>query len=335
MAVVEQLLRSLHLDSPEPTPGATPSRRLSSPSPLSVSSTSSPSALTTPDNLSPLMSPHAIDFFPFSPTAQTPAYDRFPPFGPQISPSQNLLPHSKSGDPELFASVPRSKSLSSVASIRPFNPFSNPVSSPNGQTLGARPHQNIDPSKLPYRHASMPTVSQASADWIRPSDAQPLTPMHQSLAHQSLLQAQSLLDASFPQTNGQHQGIRRAPSPPQFAQGLNEVCHAVSALCQDPNGLPTQPINFLRLLQPTSQPPYDLFVQRIVKSSDQQASIFLQQKLKIADGLERMKIVDAIAARGFEMMVRAVANFPCSSSQYSVDQPLRKLGRSALPGKSV
>ena len=68
-----------------------------------------------------------------------------------------------------------------------------------------------------------------------------------------------------------------------------------------------QPINFLSLLHPSSSPPYPLFVSRIIKSSDQQASIFLQQKLKVADGEERGKIVDAICARGFEMMAHRYA----------------------------
>lgn len=45
-----------------------------------------------------------------------------------------------------------------------------------------------------------------------------------------------------------------------------------------------------------------MFVSRIIKLSDQQASIFLQQKLKVADADERAKIVDAICTRGFEMM---------------------------------
>jgi len=63
-----------------------------------------------------------------------------------------------------------------------------------------------------------------------------------------------------------------------------------------------QPINFLSLLHPSSSPPYPAFVARIIKCSDQQASIFLQQKLKVADVEERSKIVDAICARGFEMM---------------------------------
>jgi pumilio RNA-binding family len=63
-----------------------------------------------------------------------------------------------------------------------------------------------------------------------------------------------------------------------------------------------QPINFLSLLHPSSSPPYHSFVSRIVKTSDQQASIFLQQKLKVADVEERAKIVDAICSKGFEMM---------------------------------
>ncbi|EIW87416.1 ARM repeat-containing protein [Coniophora puteana RWD-64-598 SS2] len=70
-----------------------------------------------------------------------------------------------------------------------------------------------------------------------------------------------------------------------------------------------QPINFLSLLHPSSSPPYHVFVARIIKSSDQQASIFLQQKLKVADVEERHKIVDAICARGFEMMSHRFGNW--------------------------
>ncbi|PPQ69483.1 hypothetical protein CVT25_002047 [Psilocybe cyanescens] len=70
-----------------------------------------------------------------------------------------------------------------------------------------------------------------------------------------------------------------------------------------------EPINFLSLLHPSSSPPYHVFVARIIKSSDQQASIFLQQKLKVADLEEREKIVDAICARGFEMMAHRFGNW--------------------------
>ncbi|KZV76352.1 ARM repeat-containing protein [Peniophora sp. CONT] len=70
-----------------------------------------------------------------------------------------------------------------------------------------------------------------------------------------------------------------------------------------------EPINFLSLLHPSSSPPYALFVSRIIKSSDQQASIFLQQKLKVADTDERAKIIDAICARGFDMMAHRFGNW--------------------------
>ncbi|GLB43736.1 putative pumilio-family RNA binding repeat [Lyophyllum shimeji] len=70
-----------------------------------------------------------------------------------------------------------------------------------------------------------------------------------------------------------------------------------------------EPINFLSLLHPSSSPPYAAFVERIIRSSDQQASIFLQQKLKVADVEERAKIVDAICARGFEMMAHRFGNW--------------------------
>lgn len=42
-----------------------------------------------------------------------------------------------------------------------------------------------------------------------------------------------------------------------------------------------QPINFLQMLQPSATPPYDEFVGRIVGSSDQQASVFLQVSISL------------------------------------------------------
>lgn len=84
-----------------------------------------------------------------------------------------------------------------------------------------------------------------------------------------------------------------------------EFC--VLSLHWQPLTFALKPINFLTLLHPSSSPPYHVFVSRIIKSSDQQASIFLQQKLKVADSEERGKIVDAICARGFEMMAHRYA----------------------------
>ncbi|KAF7304107.1 ARM repeat-containing protein [Mycena indigotica] len=70
-----------------------------------------------------------------------------------------------------------------------------------------------------------------------------------------------------------------------------------------------EPINFLSLLHPSSSPPYATFVSRIIKNADQQASIFLQQKLKVAGAEERSRILDAICARGAEMMMHRFGNW--------------------------
>ncbi|KAI0295021.1 armadillo-type protein [Russula brevipes] len=99
----------------------------------------------------------------------------------------------------------------------------------------------------------------------------------------------------------------------------------VSTLTQGPQSMlqGNEPINFLSLLHPSSSPPYHLFVSRIIKSSDQQASIFLQQKLKIADSGERAKIIDAICARGFEMMAHRFGNWAvqrCLEAASSTDE---------------
>ncbi|KAG8838695.1 hypothetical protein FRB91_002426 [Serendipita sp. 411] len=81
-----------------------------------------------------------------------------------------------------------------------------------------------------------------------------------------------------------------------------------------------EPLNFLQLLQPNTKPPYHLLVHRVVTKSDQQASIFIQQKLKNAGAEERSRIVQAIAERGLDMMQGRFGNWcvqrcleaPCS-----------------------
>ncbi|VDB84186.1 unnamed protein product [Peniophora sp. CBMAI 1063] len=99
--------------------------------------------------------------------------------------------------------------------------------------------------------------------------------------------------------------------PPAVPQAQAQAQHMFTPVPTSPSQ-PTnshEPINFLSLLHPSSSPPYPLFVSRIIKSSDQQASIFLQQKLKVADADERAKIIDAICARGFDMMAHRFGNW--------------------------
>ncbi|KAK1230462.1 meiotic PUF protein 1 [Marasmius sp. AFHP31] len=102
-------------------------------------------------------------------------------------------------------------------------------------------------------------------------------------------------------------GAQQQSQDSQTTHTSSHQRHATSGSTRDSESL--QPINFLSLLHPSSSPPYHQFVARIIKSSDQQASIFLQQKLKVADTAERSKIVDAICTRGFEMMAHRFGNW--------------------------
>ncbi|KAG5651172.1 hypothetical protein H0H81_009615 [Sphagnurus paluster] len=120
----------------------------------------------------------------------------------------------------------------------------------------------------------------------------------------------------FQQSNGHGQGIHGGQHQGHGHGGSGNGGSGMMSMPQTAGGgggnghtQPHEPINFLSLLHPSSSPPYGAFVERIIKASDQQASIFLQQKLKVADLEERAKIVDAICARGFEMMAHRFGNW--------------------------
>ncbi|KAF5365236.1 hypothetical protein D9758_005402 [Tetrapyrgos nigripes] len=143
------------------------------------------------------------------------------------------------------------------------------------------------------------------------------------------------------QQNGQHR--HQLSQSQNQQQQQHQRNSSTSAHTQTPTSSPGQsspgghePINFLSLLHPSSSPPYHSFVSRIIKSSDQQASIFLQQKLKVADTNERAKIVDAICARGFDMMAHRFGNWAvqrCLEAASSAEE--RKKIISCMRGRVV
>ncbi|KAG8872179.1 hypothetical protein FRB97_007904 [Tulasnella sp. 331] len=101
-------------------------------------------------------------------------------------------------------------------------------------------------------------------------------------------------------------------------------------------------INFRDLLQPTSEPPYHQLAYRITRHGDQQASIFIQQKLKACstnspqDAMERERILDAILANPFEMMTNRFGNWAfqrCLEEPCSIEDKRRVA--SAMKGRVV
>ncbi|KAI0205647.1 armadillo-type protein [Astrocystis sublimbata] len=71
----------------------------------------------------------------------------------------------------------------------------------------------------------------------------------------------------------------------------------------------TEPLNYRRLLDRNANCNWKYIVDKIVCSNDQQASIFLQQKLKVGTPDQKYEIVEAIVAQAYPLMVNRFGNF--------------------------
>lgn len=70
-----------------------------------------------------------------------------------------------------------------------------------------------------------------------------------------------------------------------------------------------EPINYRRLLDRNAAYNWKVIVDKIVYYNDQQASIFLQQKLKLAPAEQKHAIIDAIVAQAYPLMLNRFGNF--------------------------
>ncbi|KAH8691105.1 Pumilio-family RNA binding repeat domain protein [Talaromyces proteolyticus] len=72
---------------------------------------------------------------------------------------------------------------------------------------------------------------------------------------------------------------------------------------------PLEPINYRRLLDKNVSCDWKYIVDKIVCSSDQQASIFLQQKLKVGTVEQKYDIIEAIVNQAYPLMINRFGNF--------------------------
>ncbi|KAJ3775650.1 armadillo-type protein [Lentinula raphanica] len=290
---VEQLLRTLDLNSPGPyhlNQKALPNLNFeTSPGSPDFSPVSISSALLTPTDLSPTRPCSDVNL---KQQLQSP-YDimasgtRGPAFltHPSLLFDEPGSPTRPSNSPPYLSQTVISAANSSSTN---FPLISNASSSPIFKNYVSEQSSPTAPN-LPSAHSYA---------------------LYHSSPHGGLLPNQPLYAAlsaqNFGQTNLVQRGDALGAGSTSRSSLLNDVPSSSDHVrsSSDP-----QPINFLSLLHPSSSPPYHSFVSRIIKSSDQQASIFLQQKLKVADVAERAKIVDAICARGFEMMAHRFGNW--------------------------
>ncbi|KAF1966404.1 ARM repeat-containing protein [Bimuria novae-zelandiae CBS 107.79] len=72
---------------------------------------------------------------------------------------------------------------------------------------------------------------------------------------------------------------------------------------------PVEPMNYRRLLDRNMSCNWRYIVDKIICNNDQQASIFLQQKLKVGTPEQKFDIVEAIISQAYPLMVNRFGNF--------------------------
>ena len=72
---------------------------------------------------------------------------------------------------------------------------------------------------------------------------------------------------------------------------------------------PVEPMNYRRLLDRNVSCNWKYIVDKIICSNDQQASIFLQQKLKVSTAELKYELIEAIVAQGYPLMINRFGNF--------------------------
>ncbi|KAF2016420.1 ARM repeat-containing protein [Aaosphaeria arxii CBS 175.79] len=92
-----------------------------------------------------------------------------------------------------------------------------------------------------------------------------------------------------------------APTPWNAQQPLNEGNATYAST--------SEPMNYRRLLDRNMNCNWKYIVDKIICSNDQQASIFLQQKLKVGTAEQKFEIVEAIIAQAYPLMINRFGNF--------------------------
>ncbi|KAL1884358.1 hypothetical protein VTK73DRAFT_52 [Phialemonium thermophilum] len=111
-------------------------------------------------------------------------------------------------------------------------------------------------------------------------------------------------------TTQQPVGISLSPHAREFTSTALPWKTETGPIAEGQTFLPaTEPLNYRRLLDRNVTCDWKYIVDKIVCNNDQQASIFLQQKLKVGTPEQKYDIVEAIVAQAYPLMVNRFGNF--------------------------
>lgn len=111
-------------------------------------------------------------------------------------------------------------------------------------------------------------------------------------------------------TNGFHTPVSRlSPTATEFSFETSSSGPWNSMQPQQVFVSPTEPINYRKLLERHMNTDWCYVVDKIIYNNDQQASIFLQQKLKLGTQEQKDAIIGAITKQALGLMLNRFGNF--------------------------
>ncbi|KAF2182802.1 ARM repeat-containing protein [Zopfia rhizophila CBS 207.26] len=188
----------------------------------------------------------------------------------------------------------------------------------------SRPSSAFEPPRYnQYNGYSHPIAPGSGAEGISPT----MAPM--SMAPMGMYSSSNAMAPYYPRPIGS-MGTRLSPEAAEFSVDAmaptpwnaqvnsgSSITHAMANLkIHQPVAesgsqyvTPVEPMNYRRLLDRNMNCNWKYIVDKIICNNDQQASIFLQQKLKVGTAEQKFEIVEAIIAQAYPLMVNRFGNF--------------------------
>ncbi|MCJ1307236.1 hypothetical protein MMC25_000882 [Agyrium rufum] len=212
------------------------------------------------------------------------------------------------GQPMPSVGLPQAQSFQQRTLSGPSSPtsgrFGNDFYQGQGQNQGLR-RSNTQSSR-----GSMFSQPRGS-DWDGYSQAGDIAGLNGMTSIGNFQQPMGMFQSSSPVFSQHMAGTALSPTAAEFSLSSNPS-NPWNSLPSSPGQTyvsPMEPINYRRLLDRTVTCNWKYIVDKIVCNNDQQASIFLQQKLKIGSVEQKFEIVEAIVAQAYPLMVNRFGNF--------------------------
>lgn len=190
--------------------------------------------------------------------------------------------------------------------------FSSESGAGPSPTITNAPYSDLYQSGAATRRPFQYGANYGQATAYNAAGIEPLSPgiSHAALGSDLTMQLQlnqNLLNTGRPL----HNMLTASPTTTEFnmGQGLGLTTPYAAQSQGQTYITPLEPMNYRRLLDKSVSCDWKYIVDKIVCNNDQQASIFLQQKLKVGTAEQKFEIVESIINQAYPLMINRFGNF--------------------------